>query len=136
DSIRAFVLQGIGANLVDDAYASSFLLLINDCAPSLTLYHFHRATQLTAAVALHRAEHIARQTLRMNTNQSRNIRAQIALVKHYELLGAGERAIARDAELADFSRQPGVRYALYRQRVRSVRACHSFFFFQICHSLQ
>src|SRR2546422_8017068 len=52
DSVRAFVLQGIGTNLVKDSDSASLLLLIDDSASAFLLNHLHGAMKLPAAVAL------------------------------------------------------------------------------------
>src|ERR1051325_6950897 len=43
DGVRALVLQGVGANLVDDADAAPLLKLVDDCAAPLLLYQAHRS---------------------------------------------------------------------------------------------
>ena len=76
NSVRAFILQSVSANLVDDAYAAPFLLLINDCAVSFGCYKPHGLMKLLAAIAPDRAKHISRHTLRMNADEARAIEAR------------------------------------------------------------
>ena len=63
NGVRALILQGVGADLVDDAYAAPLLLLIDDRAVSFGCYKPHGFVKLSAAVASGRAKHISRHTL-------------------------------------------------------------------------
>src|SRR5881394_3123962 len=88
-----------------------------DCGRQL-----HRAVELPPAVALGRAEHVARQALRVYAGEGRHLRVHLALVERDELLAARLRAVAGDAELADLRRQSGRRHALDRQNLPRPRA--------------
>jgi hypothetical protein len=69
DRIGPLILKRIGADLINDADAAPFLLLINYDAPSLLLHHLHRSFQLRPAIAFRGMKHVPGQTLRMNANQ-------------------------------------------------------------------
>src|SRR6185295_19358574 len=76
DSVRAFILQSVSANLVDNSYAAPFLLLINDCAVAFGCNKPHGLVKLLAAIASDRAKHIACHTLRVNADEACAIRAR------------------------------------------------------------
>src|SRR5437588_4387230 len=87
--------------------------------------------KLPPAIALGRAEYVARQALRVYARERRHLRVHLALVERDELLAARLRAVARDAELADLRRQTGRRHALDRQNLPRPRAVNCRFFFQL-----
>src|SRR5581483_619359 len=122
DGVGALVLQGVGANLIDDADAAPLLLLVNDHARPFVRNHAHCGMKLSPAVALDRAEHVARQTLRVNARECRAIRPRLPAHERDELLARGERAVADDAELAVFRRQARRRNPLDRLLRPAARA--------------
>ena len=73
---------------------------------AILLDKFHGRLELPTAVALDRSEHIARHALRVNSNQSRCVRAQLALDENNKLFRRDELAKADDAKLTRLSRQP------------------------------
>src|SRR5262249_39322100 len=103
--VRALILQSISPNFVDDADASSLLLLIDNCAAPFPLDHFHRRPELPAAIAFERAEHVARHALRVDAHEWWVISAQVALRKHDELFIRSKRSVADYAELSELRRQ-------------------------------
>ena len=59
DSVVALLLQLVGSQLVHEADAPSFLLHIDDDAPSLLFYFLHGAMQLFSAVAAPASQNVA-----------------------------------------------------------------------------
>jgi hypothetical protein len=78
------------------------LKLVDDSAAPFLFDHLHRVAELTAAIALGRAEDIAGQTLRMDAHQRGNIRSHLALEEGDKFFVADKRAIAGNLELAYF----------------------------------
>src|SRR5215216_1386713 len=105
DGVGTLVLQRIRADLVDDADAAPFLLLVDDRAVPFLLDQLHRRFELSAAVALDRAKHIARHALRVNTHKAWLVRAQLAFDEHNELFLGDERAETDNAKLSRLRRQ-------------------------------
>src|SRR5688500_3972492 len=130
DGVGALVLEGVGADLVDDADAAPLLQLVDDGAPTLALDELHGAVELAAAVALRRAEDVARQALRVDARERRLLQPHLALEEDDELLLARLRAVAGDAELADLGRQTRLRNPLDAQRLLRPGAVQCRFFFQ------
>jgi len=52
DRVRTLILQRISTNLINDADAPTFLLLINNCPTPLPLDQFHCFAKLLSTVAL------------------------------------------------------------------------------------
>src|SRR5688500_14343484 len=52
DRVGAGVLQGVGADLVDDPNTATFLLLVDDDAVVFLCYKPHRSPELLPAIAL------------------------------------------------------------------------------------
>src|SRR5207248_6218521 len=98
--VRAFVLQGVSANLVEDANAAAFLLLVDDRAAAFCFDHLHRAVKLRPTIAFSGSKHVSCQTLRMDAYQSRIIASQLAFEERDKLFVAVERAITRNLEVA------------------------------------
>src|SRR5215470_851915 len=86
--ISAFILQRIGADLVQNADATPFLLLINDGSEALFLNQLHSLMQLPAAITFGRGEYVTSQTLRVNSHESRHIRPQLSFEQHYKFFVA------------------------------------------------
>jgi hypothetical protein len=86
DGVGAVILQSVGANLVDDAYAASLLLLVDDGTAPLLGDKFHSRLELSPAVATDRAERVARHALRVNAYECRMFCAQGSFNQRNELL--------------------------------------------------
>src|ERR1051325_1800476 len=69
DSVEALVLQRIGAHLVGEPETAAFLLEIEDDAAALFVEALGGETQLVAAVAPARSEHVPRETCRMQPHR-------------------------------------------------------------------
>ena len=70
--------------------------------------------ELRPAVALQRAEHVARQTLRVNPHERRHARLQLAFEDDDELFAGVAGTIAADLKLAILGRQTRHRHTLNR----------------------
>lgn len=114
--VGAVVLKRISPYFIDDPDAAAFLLLIDDGSTAFGLDHFHRFPQLRPAIALDRAKNVAGQALRMNTDERRHFRLQLALIKHDKFFVAGERAIPGDLKIPDRGRQVCRCHFFYRDR--------------------
>src|SRR3989440_8820124 len=120
--VRAFVLQGVSANLVEDANAAAFLLLVDDGAAAFCFDHLHRAVKLRPTIAFSGSKHVSCQTLRMDAYQSRSIASQLAFEERDKLFVAVERAITRNLEVTPLGRQIRYRHPLNRQLAQEFRA--------------
>src|SRR6185369_17762161 len=96
DRIRALILQRVGANLVDDADAATFLLLVDDCSPAFLLNHLHRPVELATAIAFGRAKNVAGQTLRVDANERRDIASHLSFKEDNKFFLSREGAVSSD----------------------------------------
>ena len=103
--VSALILERVGANLIDDADAATFLLLVDDRAPAFLLNHLHCPVKLAPAVAFDRAKDVAGQTLRMDANERWDIASHLSIKEDNKFFLSGEGAVSRDLKLAPFSRQ-------------------------------
>ena len=71
NGVHALILQGVGADFVDQADAAPLLAQIGNAAAPRLLHRPHRRFKLRAAVALARKQRVARETLRMHPRQNR-----------------------------------------------------------------
>jgi hypothetical protein len=78
DRVCSGVLQCIGADLVDDADPSSFLLLVNDRSTIFFRSEPNSLLKLLAAIALCRAKNVAGKALRVNPNKGRPVGSEDA----------------------------------------------------------
>src|SRR6185369_9121869 len=87
--IGAEILKRISADLIDDADATPFLLLIHYRATTLLLDHLHGLVKLAPAVALGRAKDVAGQTLRVDANQRWHVALHLTQEEDDKLLFGG-----------------------------------------------
>src|SRR5262249_30673496 len=99
------ILQRISANLIQYAYTTTFLLLVNDCSSALLLNHLQGSVQLLTTIAFRRRKDIARQALGVDPNQGWNVASHLSLKQHDVLLTTGQGTIASDLEFAKFGRE-------------------------------
>ena len=104
DSVRTLVLQGVGANLIENPNAAPFLLLVDNRATSFCFDHLHCAMKLRPAIAFRGSKYVPGQALRMDAHQSRSIASELAFEERNELFVAVKRAITRNLEVAPFGR--------------------------------
>ena len=88
EGVEALVLQGVGAQLVDQSDAAAFLGEIKDDAGAHRANMAHRAAQLIAAIAPQAADQIAGETLRMQPHHHRLARRQRFADDDRQMLGA------------------------------------------------
>ena len=69
DGVHAAVLQSVGAQLVGEPDAATFLADVEHDAAPLLLHPLHRRVQLVAAITAQRTERIAGQALRVHPNE-------------------------------------------------------------------
>ena len=69
--VIAFVLQGIGADLIDEADAAAFLTQVDEDAPTFFGDLAHGCGELLSAVAAQRAEAVTGKTFRVDTAEDR-----------------------------------------------------------------
>src|SRR5688572_14945490 len=126
DCVRALILQRVSTNLINDADAATFLLLINNCAAPFPLDQFHCFAKLLTAVALGRSKHVARQTLGMNTDQSRSVLPQFTFHEYDEFFVRIKGTVTKDTKLAEVSWQARLSHALNCSRIHKP-ACLLYF---------
>src|SRR5260370_13054203 len=122
DGVRSIVLQGVGANFVEDADAAAFLLLVDDRTAAFCFDHLHRAVKLRPAIALRGSKHVPRQALGMDAHQSRSIGSQLAFEERDELFVAVKGAITRNPEITPLGREIRYRHTLNRKLMQEFRA--------------
>src|ERR1043166_6409306 len=61
--VSTLLLKRVRADLIDDADTTTFLLLVDNRAPTFLLDHVHRLMKLTSTVAFSGAKNVARETL-------------------------------------------------------------------------
>jgi len=105
NSVRALILKGVGANLVDDPDAATFLLLVDDRSPAFLLNHLHSPVELAPAIAFGRAKDVAGQTLRVDANKRWHLASHLSFKEDNKFFLRSDGAISRDLKLAPFSRQ-------------------------------
>ena len=100
DGVEALLLQVVGAQLVDEAYAAALLAHVGYQALALVLYHLHGAVQLLAAVALAAAEDVARGAARMHAHQHGLALLPLALLQHHVRVAVVELGVGNELEVA------------------------------------
>ena len=107
DCVIALLLQGIGLELVDEAYAAAFLAHVEQDAPAFVVDALHSGCQLLAAVAAARAEDVTSEAFAVNAAEEVLAVADIALDEG-DVVFAGQ--VIRKAEyfeIAEFRRHIG-----------------------------
>src|SRR5579884_1591980 len=102
DGVHAPVLQLVGADLVDQTDAAPLLPHVQDDAPPLACDARHGRVQLLAAIAAARAEHVARQALRVYAHQRRLAVRHVAHHEREVVLVVDRRLVDVEHELAVF----------------------------------
>jgi hypothetical protein len=87
-------------------------LLVHDCTTAFLLDHLHRAVKLSAAVTLGRPKNVARQTLRMDSDQRRDVTTHLAFKEDYKLFVGSQGAVSGDLKVAPLGGQIGDRHPL------------------------
>ena len=87
DRVVAGILKFVGEQLVHQADAAAFLKLINQNAGAVLGNLLQRKVQLIAAVAAAGAENIAGQALRMDANERRVLRREVAHHQRQDAFG-------------------------------------------------
>ena len=107
--IGAAVLQFIGAQLIQQADAAAFLVLVDEQAAAFGGDGFESDFELGVAIAPQAVEHVARQALGVDAHQRRRTGSHIAHAKHNRVLGAvpdaGAKAI--NTEVSEFAGEIG-----------------------------
>jgi len=102
DSVETLILQGIGLQLGHEAYATPFLLFIDQEAATFLRDCLQSAIQLLSAIAAQRSQHFPSEAFGMKANQRR-------------LVQGSAPGVAQDQGDGRFRRAPGETSALKPQ---------------------
>src|SRR5688572_11604186 len=114
DGVRAFVLQLVRLELVEQADASPFLVEIDHDAAPLRLDHLHRRVELPAAVAAEGVEDVAREALRVHPHQHALTIGQVAVDQRHMLVVVDVVAIPDDLPRTMLRRQSRLSDAMHQ----------------------
>ena len=111
-SVEAALLQLVGPQLVEQAYAATFLREVEEHAAALLLDPKERVLELLAAVAAERMEHVAGQAFGVDSDQNVVLALHLALDHCDVVLLVDEGAEPHDAEVAELRRHVGLDHTL------------------------
>ena len=107
DRVGAFLLQLVGAQLVQQADPAPLLGEVEEDAAALALDHRERRFQLFAAVAAHAVEDVAGEALAVDADQHVLGAVDLALDHRHVVFVVNQRAVADRLEVAEGGRQRG-----------------------------
>ena len=105
DGVVSLILQRVGADLIGQPDAASFLVQVENDAASFGCDACHRRMQLRTAVAAGRMEHIACQARRVKTNEHTVAVADVTTDERDVFLAVGEVLVRVNLEFAEVCRQ-------------------------------